>query len=203
MNREEFELLAASEIDGEISGADRQRLEEWLDAHPDDRTVLEEMKNARALLGRLENPVAPETPLSASDVVMAARYKRRWGRWAVAAAACFLFAFVVVSQGFVIQVGEVRVAFGPVPEAPSVQPDIQSLLAQGERISLRQEQLEKAVRDVALLQQETVLASQLEMEQFTTELVRELNRYFSRKPTYALYNPNEMKEMSEQEKSTD
>jgi anti-sigma factor RsiW len=81
------ELLSAY-VDGELEAADRERVDAWLQSHPEDRARVQAWQADCAALAALFNPVLDEpAPAALRDTVW-----RRQGapRWAMAAAAAGL-----------------------------------------------------------------------------------------------------------------
>ena len=81
------ELLSAY-VDGELEAADRERVEAWLQSHPEDRARVQAWQADRAALAALFNPVLDEP----APAALRATVWRRQGppRWAMAAAAAGL-----------------------------------------------------------------------------------------------------------------
>lgn len=81
------ELLSAY-VDGELEAADRERVEAWLQSHPEDRARVQAWQADRAALAALFSPVLDEP----APAALKATVWRRHGppRWAMAAAAAGL-----------------------------------------------------------------------------------------------------------------
>jgi len=81
------ELLSAY-VDGELEAADRERVDAWLQSHPEDRARVQAWQADRAALAALFNPVLDEP----APAALRATVWRRQGppRWAMAAAAAGL-----------------------------------------------------------------------------------------------------------------
>lgn len=173
-------------IDGGISLADSQRLEEWIRDHPDDREILDDLKKVYALIGQTKKKSVPDIPLHAADIVLLSQHRKRWMRWTLPAAACFLLFLAASTQGVLVQVGTIRVTIGTV----SAMPNERESLAQGEKLSKRQDNLESSLQQLTLLQKETAIQNQEEMKRFTSELIRELNRCFNDTRSIAYLNPD-------------
>lgn len=81
------ELLSAY-VDGELEGAERARVEDWLQSHPEDRARVQAWQADRAALAALFNPVLDEPAPAALRATVWRRPAPR--RWAMAAAAAGL-----------------------------------------------------------------------------------------------------------------
>jgi hypothetical protein len=174
MQRNDLETLMASALYGEISDEERRILDEWLNAHPGDRTEFEELQRTCALLDRLK------TPEDARGTLVEFLPKnwdswRRWSGWSLAAAACFAFLFVAGTQGFMIQVGSFRVGVG----SPGQPPDVPALIRQ-ELASSIQPTLDEIDKTVGEVQASYTLMArrQTGIEQSMVELsaVQDLNK---------------------------
>jgi len=129
MERNELEQAIAAAVYGEISEDERKQLDEWLDAHPNDRAEFDELVKTRALMDRASEVATAETRIHASQIVSMNQPKTaRRRRWAMAAAACLALLFCV-SQGMVIQVGTIRVALGPAADSQALRREIDRELA--------------------------------------------------------------------------
>jgi len=155
MKREDFEQLVASLLYGEISEDERRLLEEWLRTHPDDQSEYDELKKTYAWLNRLAEIPASPVPLRAADLVPIQPKKNRGLKWALAAAACFAFAFLCSYQGFVVQVGQVRIAFGPAVQDTGVRNEISRQISASLLPTLRE-----LTDSVQKIRQNSVLAAQ-------------------------------------------
>lgn len=80
--------LLSAYVDGELEAADRERVDAWLQAHPEDRARVQAWQADRAALAALFNPVLDEP----APAALRATVWRRQGlpRWAMAAAAAGL-----------------------------------------------------------------------------------------------------------------
>ncbi len=176
MKREELEQLIVSLIDGDINPEEQQQLEQWMDAHPDDRTLCEEMQKTYALLGHLNKNDVPVIPLQAADYAQREVVKKKRFRWTLAAAACLALFLFCVSQGVVVQVGEMRVAVGAVPTSHDMGQEMKELIASEELLARRQNELERSIEILTALREADSKLYQQKMEQFSIELIKELNR---------------------------
>ena len=80
--------LLSAYVDGELEAADRERVEAWLQSHPEDRARVQAWQADRAALAALFSPVLDEP----APAALKATVWRRHGppRWAMAAAAAGL-----------------------------------------------------------------------------------------------------------------
>lgn len=80
--------LLSAYVDGELEAADRERVDAWLQAHPEDRARVQAWQADRAALAALFNPVLDEP----APAALRATVWRRQGppRWSMAAAAAGL-----------------------------------------------------------------------------------------------------------------
>jgi anti-sigma factor RsiW len=81
------ELLSAY-VDGELEAADRERVDSWLQSHPEDRARVQAWQADRAALAALFNPVLDEPAPAALRATVWRSHARP--RWAMAAAAAGL-----------------------------------------------------------------------------------------------------------------
>jgi anti-sigma factor RsiW len=82
------EALLSAYVDGELEAADRERVDAWLQSHPDDRARVQAWQADRTALAALFNPVLDEP----APAALRATVWRSQGppRWAMAAAAAGL-----------------------------------------------------------------------------------------------------------------
>lgn len=212
MDRNELEQIAASAIYGEISAEEKQRLDEWLAAHPEDRAEFDELLKTRSLLDMAGDVAAGESRVHASQIVSMDRPGTSWNkRWAGAAAACLAFLFCV-SQGMVIQVGTIRLALGPAADSQALRREIDRELAANylpavneligtvdlansnwKLLGDRQNSLEESLQVFAALRNEDRQFQERSIKQFATMMDREVDRkfgnlYYASMPP--LYNNN-------------
>lgn len=174
MQRNDLETLMASALYGEISSEERRVLDEWLHAHPDDRTEFEELQRTCALLDRLKTQEDAQSNL-VEFLPKKQRSWKHWSGWSLAAAACFAFLFVAATQGFMIQIGTFRVGVG----SPGQPPDVRALIRQELAASIQPtlDDLVKTV-DTAQTSYEVMARRQTGIEQSLVELstVQEINK---------------------------
>ncbi len=119
MNRDELEQLMVSQLYGEGSSDDRRRLEEWFDAHPQDRAEFDGLRRTCTLLDRLRSP--EESGAMVVELPPGNRFSpRRWRGWMLAAAAGFTLLFLAGTQGFILQIGSFRVGMGTAAQTANV-----------------------------------------------------------------------------------
>lgn len=179
---EQFEQLIASYIEGDLSDEEKQTLDAWFEAHPEDKQYVEELQQAYAALGALDQPALPDSTLSASNLVLMNQTQKGWWRWTWAAAACLAFFILCFTQGFSVRMGSFNVAFGPVPpnQSDSNLHVVQQLINANEDIAERQVELENTLKQLSVMQKQHLALNRLEIERFTSEVVRELNKYLSK-----------------------
>jgi anti-sigma factor RsiW len=90
------ELLSAY-VDGEVNANQQSLVEDWLEHHPDDRTLVEAWRADRQALTALYRPVLEERPPEALRATVLGR--REQPRWAMAAAAAGLLLTGAVGGG--------------------------------------------------------------------------------------------------------
>lgn len=188
MNRNEFERLAIESIYGEISDQDQKRLDTWLEEKPEARKEYVELKQAHGWLSRLDDLPASTQPINTYHFANASKPRRR--RWLVSTAAACLVFLLFASQGFVLQVGKVRFAFGPAADTSAVREEIRAelnhtyqpimtrlihlvddLKSEGHLIAERQEVLERSMQLLAAFRK----ADREQMKDFSVELIREID----------------------------
>ena len=195
MNREEYEQLVAEFLYGEISDADRLRLDEWLKAHPEDRKDVDELRRTMHRLTSLPEVHASLQPLEVTALAHGRIPTRSaWRKWTVAAAAVVLVVFCV-SRGLAIQVGTVRVAVGPAAGSEAVRHEIrqelegeylpvirtlseqlQSFTTDRETLLSRQEMLEKTLALLSAIQSNTEQYNRQQLKRFANEFINEFDR---------------------------
>jgi len=199
MNREEYEQLTASLLYGEISEEERRRLDEWWDAHPEDRADYGELQKTFALLHRMSEEPASSVPLRAAALPVVRRKQSHRLRWAIAAAACLAFGFLAVSQGLVIQIGQARLALGPTVENAALRAEIRQEIAANYLPTLklmadnitqiqkntaltfqRQDTLENSVRVLTTLRDTDQQYTDRKIERFAVELGKILDERLNR-----------------------
>ncbi|MEW6238513.1 MAG: hypothetical protein AB1656_24265 [Candidatus Omnitrophota bacterium] len=203
MTREELEQRMVEMLYGEISGEDRRRFEAWLDQNPEAKAEYGEIERTHRLLNCLDEAPASVLPLRAS--LKASTPPRRWGRW-LAAAAC-LAAIFCVSQGVVLQVGDVRLALGPAADASAVREEIRAefqrnyqpavdqlvktaeqMVSQGQTVADRQDAMERSMMLLASFRKVDQELTQRKMKDFSVDLMRAIDDRLNN--IYALaYNP--------------
>jgi len=203
MTREELELRMVEMLYGEISADDRREFEAWLEEHPEAKAEYGEIEKTHRLLNCLDEAPASVSPLRAS--LKAAAPPRRWRRW-FAAAAC-LAAVFCVSQGVVLQVGELRLALGPAADASAVREEIRAefqrnyqpaidqlvktaeqMVSQGQTVVDRQDALERSMMLLASFRKADQELTQRKMKDFSVDLMRVIDDRLNN--IYALaYNP--------------
>jgi anti-sigma factor RsiW len=80
--------LLSAYVDGELEAADRERVDDWLQSHPEDRARVQAWQADRAALAALFNPVLDEPAPAALRATVWSSH--RPPRWAMAAAAAGL-----------------------------------------------------------------------------------------------------------------
>lgn len=157
-NRNELEQLMIAALYGECSDADHDRLRRWLAEHPEDRNEFECLKKTFAMLEHMrEIPVSPVPPNIATYPWWTCA-QRKLG-WIAVAAACLLMLFVGSMRGFQVQIGQFRLAFGPVTESDQVLVQLNDLIktidtmhTYHDLISKRQDILEASYNELATYQ---------------------------------------------------
>jgi hypothetical protein len=206
MNRNELEQLSIAKLYGEIEERDLERLDAWLDAHPEDLAEFAELQKTFQFLNRLEDAPASQQPIRLPMPVEespARPVSSPFSWWKVAAAAVLVFFVAGFWRGVEMQVGSVRLAIGPTQTASkaSLQEMAQTVLdvhTVNETLLLRQQemgdQIEQLATDTTLLKTVQV-AGQLMTDQklkvFSEELVRQINNKMGAYQPYtqnAMYN---------------
>ncbi|MBN2327709.1 MAG: hypothetical protein JXR73_11200 [Candidatus Omnitrophica bacterium] len=128
MKREELEQCMASQLYGELSEEEQRKLDEWLDAHPDDRAEFDELRRTHALLNRLRAQQEEKESII-ERLPVRSRPRRNWRGWALAAAVCFALLLFAGSQGLIVQIGSFRIGLGAAPASPDMRELIRQELA--------------------------------------------------------------------------
>ncbi len=196
MDREKFIELTVSMLYGEITEADRQQLNEWLENHPDQQKEVEELSKVHHLLNGLkeEEISTIETPVHLPVVSSKTNASTRWKRWVAAAAVFVIFLGVIATQGFVIQFGEVRMVFGSVPSLKNDQEirneimesylpvmeklvqTVEQVKTSGELTAERLDSLERSMQMLALYYKTERKQNNQKIERYMIGLAREVDK---------------------------
>ncbi|MGC9326797.1 MAG: anti-sigma factor family protein [Candidatus Hinthialibacter sp.] len=128
MKREDLEHYMASQLYGELSKEGQRNLNEWLDAHPDDRAEFEELRRTHALLNRLRAQQEEHESII-EGLPMRSQPRWNWRGWALAAAASFALLLFAGTQGLIVQIGSFRIGLGAAPASQDMRELIRQELA--------------------------------------------------------------------------
>ncbi len=201
MNRDELEQLFVSQLYQEISEEDQKRLDDWLEQHPDDRQELNDLHETLELLNCVEDKEVPDTikPIQMPVLMNPKLSRHRWKGWAIAAAACLALFLIATTQGFLVQVGDIRIAFGSfeenqmdrdvfqreiiaayLPVMEQLVNAVETVQNAGEQTAERLDSVERSLQVLAVYRNAERKLNDRKLEKYLAGFAREVDRRFNR-----------------------